>query len=217
MEIRRQYAKALTEAQWRWEFLRRSRHYISAWTAFAIERPLPDDDDDALTAQDFLLYRMINPCLRSYEVNVVDLQFTDHIAIFRPAGSDVVDDRLWSLIERWRYSNSLVCTLTLDVPIDRQFEQLRMLFNKHSTDENRYWQGRMAKLHPQKYPRYLRLLDARHPFGEADKRVDASWPEIVKAFEVERTDFVVDRDSIQDSYRQAQMTSECLRHKACIA
>lgn len=216
-----EYPIDLSHAQWRWEFLRRSREYIETWRQFQTDR-----QDPALIEKRpcrvpwYHLDRPINPCLRAEELSHKSVAYAGRTAVRHkpipyqssfdydvfddcPFGGDV--EALLNDAAQW---DALICVVRLYEPIDFQLDQIRSIYNDQITPMHRLLHKKLPKLHTSKFPLYLRVLDAQTRYSEDDEHVRASWSNVTARLASENLSFVVNSDSVRDTYDQATQIAE---------
>ena len=216
----------LTLSQWRWEFLRRSAHYRKFWTD--VQKFIqdgwepPEAELDYYVAGEYLT-KLIDPRLKASEAPASLFSFKHHLVYELPTPEQIDDpelgteldaptnysgvtfDEFMEIAERER---CVLAMVRVDRPLKPQFAAIeRAVSARHpklSPRDQKVKAASERRLLPEKFPFYLRLLDAKDV--SAPTKAKASWTTIEQHILAEPAPFRVTRDAVRRAHRQAKKT-----------
>lgn len=208
---------------WRWEFIRRSPSYRALWLKMQKARARYGDpyvhfvdryEEEAMRRHGM---QLTGPQFDCYHEQLgewlVDARGDlSDIRIFPTNAMDKLEPEAW--LTSVSDKNHLLARIDPWTPLGPQLKSIEDIVKSYLDDEGdrlyilredlREEQTKVQRRRVDKYPLYLRLIDAR------DRRnlQKASWSEIVKALETDIDYINIDTDSVRRMYRKAISTQK---------
>jgi hypothetical protein len=213
----------LTLAQWRWEFLRRTKHYRELWEEHEIIAAKPGALEGRVGT--YRLGTLIDPSLNASRVDIALLRYQKHL-IFQCKFTFTEHDEDYSekfedFIVAAEVQHSILAAISPRRPLAPQFATIERLIKANPPAKrsalSESLRGKVQRTPPprmrtDKFPVYLRLLDAR----DQSLPHRSTWSEIVRTFSAEKHDFDITLDNLRRMYRQAISAGEALSYRGMV-